>query len=57
MKVMIHAIQKRMWYVERFLVPSLTAQGIYPVVYCDTGKRGNLGACLDSFRHIRGGGT
>ena len=57
MKVMIHAIPRRMWYVERFLIPSLTAQGISPVVYCDTEKRGNLGACLDSFRHIRGGGT
>lgn len=57
MKVMIHAMPKRMWYVDKFLVPSMVAQGITPVIYCDTAGRGNLGACLDSFRNIRGDGT
>lgn len=57
MKVMIHAVPKRLWYVDRFLVPSLIAQGISPVIYCDHAGRGNLGACLDSFRTMRGEGT
>lgn len=57
MKVMIHAVPKRMWYVDGFLVPSLIAQGITPVVYCDVHKRGNLGSCLDSFSTMRGAGT
>lgn len=57
MKVMIHAVPKRMWYVDKFLVPALIAQGISPVIYCDHVGRGNLGACLESFRTMRGGGT
>ena len=57
MKVMIHAMPKRMWYVNQFLVPSLIAQGITPVVYCDDAGRGNLCACLDSFSTMRGDGT
>ena len=35
--VIIHACDARMWYVEGFLVPSLKAQGIDPVICKDAG--------------------
>lgn len=54
MQVLIHAVPKRMWYVNEFLVPSLKAQGIEPRIYVDTEKRGNLNACLDSFWNTHG---
>ena len=58
MHVMIHAVPRRMWYVEGFLVPSLRAQGVEPEIWLDGKGRGNLGACLDSFRSLEGdGGT
>lgn len=57
MKVLIHAVPKRLWYVDGFLVPSLIEQGITPVIYCDNKGLGNLGAFLDSCRNIRGDGT
>lgn len=57
MRVMIHAVPSRMWYVEGFLIPSLRAQGIEPQLYVDTKQLGNLGACLDSFIQCSGDGT
>lgn len=59
MRVMIHAMPARMWYVERFLLPQLKGQGVDDVtIWNDTEKRGNLGACLESFRSLTGdGGT
>ena len=50
-----------MWYVEEYLVPSMTRQGI-PVenieIKCDTERVGNLKSCMDIFSHItKPGGT
>ena len=59
MKVMIHAVPARTWYVAGFLIPQLRAQGVEDVtVWNDTEGLGNLGACLASFRSLQGdGGT
>lgn len=57
MRVLIHAVPSRMWYVNDFLVPSLRAQGIDPDIYVDTQRLGNLGACLDSFSKCSGDAT
>ena len=54
MQVLIHAIPKRLWYVNEFLIPSLREQGIEPMVYCDYDGKGNLAACLDSFEQTHG---
>lgn len=50
MRVMIHASPKRMWYVEKFLAPSLEAQGLEPVIWNDAEGYGNLASCIRSFR-------
>lgn len=56
-RVLIHAVQSRMWYVKDFLVPSLESQGILPEIVIDTG-RGNLRSCMDSFMDSpKDGGT
>ena len=59
MKILIHACPQRMWYVEGFLVPQLRAQGADDIeIWNDTARRGNLLACMDSFRSRTGdGGT
>ena len=49
MKVLIHAVPKRMWYVEQFLAPSIEAQCLEPVIWCDREGYGNLESCLRSF--------
>ena len=52
---MIHAIPKRMWYVENYLIPSMTAQGIARdsiSVYNDEKHEGNLRACLNAFMSV-----
>lgn len=60
-KYMMHACPKRMWYVEEFLIPSMTAQGIPRediTVWNDTEKLGNLAACMAAFESCTGdGGT
>lgn len=56
-RVLIHACEKRMWYVEGFLVPSLEDQGIKPEIWLDDGK-GNLYSCMESFQNSpKNGGT
>ena len=50
MKVMIHACPKRLWYVDRYLAPSLVEQGLEPVIWNDAEGYGNLASCLRSFR-------
>jgi len=50
MKVMIHACPKRLWYVERYLAPSLVEQGLEPVIWNDAEGYGCLASCLRSFR-------
>ena len=47
-KFLIHAVPQRMWYVNEYLIPSMTAQGIAEsdiIVVCDTEKKG----CLQMF--------
>lgn len=47
-KYLIHAIPQRMWYVNEYLIPSMTDQGISQddiSVVCDTEKKG----CLEMF--------
>ena len=56
MQIMIHAVPRRMWYVNEFLAPSLRAQGMEPEIFCDTGGLGNLGACLACFSQLAGDG-
>jgi len=54
-RYMIHACPQRMWYVEEFLMPSLTAQGIAEAditLYVDTDHLGCLEACMDSFSKV-----
>lgn len=59
MKILIHACPQRMWYVEKILMPMLKVQGAEDVgIWCDTERRGNLTACMDSFAARTGtGGT
>ena len=50
-KYLIHAMPKRMWYVEQYLIPSMIEQGIAKEdiqVYNDVEKEGNLKAWLKS---------
>ena len=62
MKYLIHAYPARMWYVEKYLVPSMTEQCISLAditVWNDTNGRGNLGSFLDSVTYLKDkpGGT
>lgn len=59
MKILIHAVPERMWYVNEFLTPALQAQGAEEIeIWNDTEHRGNLDACLDAFASREGdGGT
>lgn len=58
---MIHAMPKRMWYVEGYLLPRLLEQGIEESqiqVYNDAERKGNLRACMEAFSLCEGdGGT
>ena len=54
MRYMIHSAPKRQWYVEDFLVPSLTEQGIDEcdiLVRCDTDRKGCLVSCMEAFQY------
>lgn len=60
MQYMIHAAPPRMWYVEKYLIPSMRAQGIEDVeVWNDTDGNGCLVSCMEAFRACgdRPGGT
>lgn len=59
MKILIHAVPERMWYVNEFLIQALQAQGAEEIeIWNDTEHRGNLDACLDAFASREGdGGT
>lgn len=51
-RILIHAIPQRMWYVEGFLIPDLVRQGIEREnvgVFCDTETLGNLESCVCAF--------
>ena len=62
MRYMIHACPERIWYVEKFLYPSLRKQGIQAKdieIWNDTDGKGNLFSCMESFLSCGGieGGT
>lgn len=55
MKYLIHTFPKRLWYVEKYLIPSMLKQGIKKkdiYIYNDENGFGNLFAFLDSIRFI-----
>ena len=60
-KYLIHAVPRRMWYVENHLIPSMLEQGINKDdirVYNDEKQEGNLRACMNAFASCDGeGGT
>jgi len=60
-KYLIHAVPRRRWYVDEFLIPSMLKQGIKQEdirVYEDTEHEGNLRACMNAFASCEGeGGT
>ena len=60
-KYLIHAVPRRMWYVENHLIPSMLEQGINKDdirVYNDEKQEGNLRACMNAFASCYGeGGT
>lgn len=54
-KYMIHAMPKRMWYVQEYLIPSMVEQGISRIdirVYNDIATEGNLRACMHAFQEV-----
>lgn len=57
MQILIHACPGRMWYVDGFLAPELRRQGAEQVeIWNDTGKKGNLRACMEAFAARTGSG-
>lgn len=51
-KYMIHTMPKRIWYVDKYLIPSMVLQGINQkdiTVYNDEKGEGNLNACMNAF--------
>ncbi len=52
---MIHTCQDRLWYVNRFLIPSMLSQGISKseiMTYNDENGDGNLKSCSKSFKLV-----
>ena len=55
MKYLIHTYPKRLWYVEKYLIPSMLKQGIRETdiyIYNDEYKKGNLFAFMESLEYI-----
>lgn len=55
-KYLIHAVPKRLWYVNDHLIPSMLEQGINQKdisVYCDKNKDGNLHSFLQSLKGLQ----
>ena len=59
MKILIHAVPERMWYVREYLLPMLQDQGAEQVeIWNDEDHVGNLAACMAAFAASDGdGGT
>ena len=62
MRYMVHTFPDRLWYVNDYLIPSMTVQGIDRsdiIVWNDSEYKGNMAACLESFASCEGisGGT
>lgn len=58
--IMIHTCPKRKWYVDEFLIPSMTEQGISPadiIVYTDENHEGHLMAFMNSWKLLKGDGV
>lgn len=56
MKYLVHTYPKRLWYVEKYLIPSMINQGIKKkdiYIYNDEKGFGNLFAFLDSLEFIK----
>lgn len=52
-KYMIHAVPKRMWYVNEYLIPSMRAQGIPDediILWLDDKQMGNLYSFMNSMK-------
>ena len=52
MKYMIHSCDKRLWYVNEYLIPSMKEQGIKNediIIWNDDKHHGNLGSYIDSY--------
>lgn len=52
---MIHGVPKRMWYVYKYLIPSMLEQGINAddiTIYNDSARRGNLVSCMNAFLQV-----
>ena len=57
---MIHTCPKRKWYIDEFLIPSMTEQGIPHndiTVYNDVDEDGCLMAFMNSWKWLKDGGT
>ena len=53
MKILIHAVPQRMWYVQNFMIPQLREQGYEgEQIFLDDRKLGNLEACLQAFEQL-----
>lgn len=51
---LIHTMPKRLWYVNKYLIPSMVKQGIQKDqirVYCDSGI-GCLESCMEAFKSV-----
>ena len=56
-KYIIHACPGRMWYVEKYLVPSMRDQGVNNIqIKCDNNSLGNLESCMQIFMSTYGDG-
>lgn len=53
MKYLIHCCNKRLWYVNDYLIPSLVEQGIDIIVYNDENNDGNLTSWYKSCQYVR----
>ena len=54
-KYMIHTMPKRLWYVEKYLIPSMINQGISVhdiKIHNDIKHEGNLRACMHAFQEV-----
>lgn len=52
---MIHACNKRKWYVDQYLIPSMCMQGIdldHIIVWLDKDNLGNLESCMKAFASV-----
>ena len=56
-RVLIHSCNQRLWYVGKYLIPSLKAQGVEEIrVFNDDVGLGCVYACMAAFRLCDGNG-